>query len=673
MMNQGRRSFRPGAHGWTALLAAAFVAGCGGGGSDAPLTPNEARLSAAQSGGLVAYFKAKVAQRAALGLNGTAVTVPTVGGVAVAGTVVANTGTSLLEAKVEEEDLLKTDGSMVYALHRAFTADNGTQPARLSALSRLADGSLKRIANVTLDPQYIPTGLYIANASARVAVLSQQDPYAGRQTGTGAQLAPEFSRKLSLDLFATGNGSVPAQTNRLRIDGLLVGSRMVGNTLYVVSTWSPDLTRFAVPAGTAAAAADAALAGLDTAALLPTLQIDGGPAQPLVAEASCHVPPANASLALQLTTITAIDLASASLTRNSRCFVGGSEGLYLAPASIYLASSRQYRYGNDVNSTVFPAASRTDIHKFALQGGAQVAYRGSASVAGHLGWDAGKMPQRMSEYQGDLRVLTFTGETGQSGAPPVTIQSKPASPSVLTVLRENAGDLSLTPLATLPNSQRTAPLARAGQQVDTLHFAGPRAYATSLLRTDPLYVLDLSSPADPKIAGEVAASAYSDNLVPLPNGLLLGIGKGDATVSGAAGGIQLALFDVRDPAQPRRLATDVLGVRGSLTALGGGRPVVDLLQQSQRVRVSFPARVYETPDGTTSPPVYGYQGAARYEVDTVAGTLVAQSLLASTALTSAGDMPELQTRYNLANERSLQIDSAIYYLSGGQTFFLVAN
>ena len=91
------------------------------------------------------------------------------------------------------------------------------------------------------------------------------------------------------------------------------------------------------------------------------------------------------------------------------------------------------------------------------------------------------------------------------------------------------------------------------------------------------------------------------------------------------------------------------------------------------MRVSFPARVYETPDGTTSPPVYGYQGAARYEVDTVAGTLVAQSLLASTALTSAGDMPELQTRYNLANERSLQIDSAIYYLSGGQTFFLVAN
>lgn len=65
---------------WLAVATAAFVAGCGGGEGGNPQTPNEARLQVARSGDLVAYFKAKIAQRVALGYPGTAVTVPTVGG-----------------------------------------------------------------------------------------------------------------------------------------------------------------------------------------------------------------------------------------------------------------------------------------------------------------------------------------------------------------------------------------------------------------------------------------------------------------------------------------------------------------------------------------------------------------------------------------------------------------
>ena len=65
---------------WLAVATAAFVAGCGGGEGGTLQTPNEARLQVARSGDLVAYFKAKIAQRVALGYPGTAITVPTVGG-----------------------------------------------------------------------------------------------------------------------------------------------------------------------------------------------------------------------------------------------------------------------------------------------------------------------------------------------------------------------------------------------------------------------------------------------------------------------------------------------------------------------------------------------------------------------------------------------------------------
>lgn len=79
---------------WLAVATAAFVAGCGGGEGGNPQMPNEARLQVARSGDLVAYFKAKIAQRVALGYPGTAITVPTVGGLSSAGSVVTHTGRS---------------------------------------------------------------------------------------------------------------------------------------------------------------------------------------------------------------------------------------------------------------------------------------------------------------------------------------------------------------------------------------------------------------------------------------------------------------------------------------------------------------------------------------------------------------------------------------------------
>ena len=54
----------------------------------------------------------------------------------------------------------------------------------------------------------------------------------------------------------------------------------------------------------------ALLAKLSAADVLPTIRVSGGAPQPLVTDTDCYVQPKNSSLTLQLTTITAIDLAS---------------------------------------------------------------------------------------------------------------------------------------------------------------------------------------------------------------------------------------------------------------------------------------------------------------------------------------------------------------------------
>jgi hypothetical protein len=647
--------------------AAMLLAACGGGGAaDTTPTPAAAApeaLRAAKPGELAAYFKSRITQRTAQGYfwpnPGWGVAggwAEGIAGAAAPGLVTADSttssGTNLQEAGVDEDDLLKTDGNFVYALHMAYWSSSfSTVPGRLEARRIQPDGSLGTAGSVALDPQTWPQGMYVAGADRRVAVLGQK------------------AQQVSLDIYDVSSDAQPAHTTQLLIDGSTISTRRIGNVLYVASTWWPDLSDYYLPSGTPAAQVEAALAGLNASALLPKVRVGGGPAQPLVDEQDCQLQPASASLSLQLTTITAIDLSTPALERSSRCFIGDGGTLYMSPSAVYVASSRNYWVAADVALTSFPTEATTDIHKFALQG-LQIDYRGSAEVTGHLGWDSEKAPYRMSEYQGDLRVLTFTGSTGwftaldtvmtTASVPPPAPPASAASPATLTVLREDATAGRLAKVATLPNSQRPAPIGHEGEQVYAVQFAGPLAYVVTFRRTDPLYVLDLSDPTDPKTVGELAMPGFSDYLFPLANGKLLGVGK-DATDEGLVQGLKIALFDVSDPTRPTLLSSLGLGERGSRSALDFTRHGISILAQGARTRITLP--VWLAPplsDGS----VDGTQGLARFVVDTEAGTLQERPMVAATPFQST-----YYYGYGLSAERSIQTSDATYYLSGGQVSY----
>ncbi len=643
-----------------AVLAAAITSltscgGGGGGGTPEPAQPPAAApmLAAAAPGELAAYFRARLAQRAGQDamamLAGAAASAAVPPGSSSQGWA----GTWLQEPGVDEGDRIKTDGAMVYALHATYTLNGETTPARLTVQRRLPGGSLGSSTTAILNAAFAPQGMHLATGLGRLAVLGQKlgdDVVAMPSAPGAAQLAlpsvPPSQRKLSLDIFSTADAARPV--SRVEIDGALVGSRLIGSVLYVVSAWTPD-----VPAD--AQAPD----------LLPRVQVNGAAAQPLVTETDCYLQPANASPALQLTSITAFDLATAGLARSSRCFVGGVQALYMSAQSVYFASSRGYWVGGDAWVSAFPHDARTDIHKFALQG-TQVSYRGSGEVQGHLGWDAEKRPYRMSEYNGDLRVLTFTGETGWVALPGALTLPRPlASPATLTVLRENAAQRNLAVVAALPNSRRPAALGHAGEQVYAVHFAGPQAYLVTFRRTDPLYVLDLSDPADPRAVGELAMPGYSDYLYPLPDGKLLGVGR-DATGDGRALGLKLALIDVADPAQPRLLAGQVLGDVGTLSTLDFSRHGINLFTQGSQVQVALPVRVTGRAGAALTP---GWQGLARYVADTAAGTLTARAPLEATRFDGTAADAARYARFDLWGERSVQMDTGVYYLTGGEVVY----
>ena len=88
-----------------------------------------------------------------------------------------------------------------------------------------------------------------------------------------------------------------------------------------------------------------------------------------------------------------------------------------------------------------------------------------------------------------------------------------------------------------------------GEALHATRFAGDKAYIVTFRNTDPLFVVDLSDPANPAIAGQIEVPGWSTHIEPIGDKLF--------TVGWEAGAVTASLFDVSDPSAPsllRRLA-----------------------------------------------------------------------------------------------------------------------
>jgi hypothetical protein len=281
----------------------------------------------------------------------------------------------------------------------------------------------------------------------------------------------------------------------------------------------------------------------------------------------------------------------------------------------------------------------------------------------------------MGEYAGALRVITQTSPTWTSWiALPMT--SAPASgvtpslpidsPAHLTILNENAG--ALQTLSELPNAARPEPLGKAGEQLYASRFLGARGYIVTYRLTDPLYVLDLANPADPKIAGELRVDGYSEYLFPLSPTILLGVGK-DAVSDGTSGdgrfawyqGVKVSLIDVTDPANPHESVRQIIGKRGTDATVLHDSHGIALQNDGNSVRISLPVSLHDTPSPyySTGTPAE-YFDFTRTELQRFDIDLSAQTLSANSALVS-GDSGQR----DISNDRALLWNNQVHWYQNG--------
>jgi hypothetical protein len=289
-------------------------------------------------------------------------------------------------------------------------------------------------------------------------------------------------------------------------------------------------------------------------------------------------------------TILTIDLDRGLWAADSDALMADAQIVYGSQASLYVATQKWIRPGTPVDS--LPDGTTTVIDRFDVSDPGRTTLASSGEVPGYL------LNQfSLSEDAGVLRVA--------STSRPIWWGDQPQAPSqsFVTVLREDAGKLLRV--------GQVSGLGR-GQQIYSVRFLGDRGYVVTFRRVDPLYTLDLSSPAEPKVAGQLELEGYSAYLHPVGDGLLLGIGRAVAASGDEPSGSQLELFDVSDAAAPRLLAR---------TTLAGGSSQVEydhhafLFWPPAKLAV-LPIQTYETtpgPKGTTSNP--GFTGAIGYRVD----------------------------------------------------------
>jgi uncharacterized secreted protein with C-terminal beta-propeller domain len=427
--------------------------------------------------------------------------------------------TNLQEAGVDEPDIVKTAGDTILTVEgttlRAVHA--GIGDPRLRDSLELVDGPDSSpvssyqllVAGDRLLAIGAAYGYVVADGNATDSVAPPDVGYPGQPQTVLTEV--DISDPSKLRILRT-----------MTIDGSYVSARLTGSTVRLASSSYP-----AVPP---------AARGGHGRAFLPrfTLTDRRTGAERSRKLVSCReVDRPSRFAGSGMLSVLTIDLQRGLPAIDADTVLTDGQIVYGSPTSLYIATER---WGEPDGTG---SQWNTEIHRFDVSSPDATDYVASGQVPGYM------MSQwSMSEHEGLLRVASTTQpEWSEDGS------AETESESFVTVLATD-GD-RLRHVGRLGNIGR-------GEDIYAVRFIGDAGYIVTFRQIDPLHVIDLSDPTDPRQVGELEIPGYSAYLHPVGPGLLLGVGR-DVSPNGIPGGVQASLFDVSDPAHPVRLDRENFG------------------------------------------------------------------------------------------------------------------
>lgn len=430
-------------------------------------------------------------------------------------------GTNVQEAGVDEPDTVKTDGERLF-LARGEWLDivdvSGSTPELVSS-TRLGGW-----------------GNELLRAGDRLLVLGGTD---GHHEGRGDPMGGSGAQ---VRLYDIADPADPVLVSTLRLDGRVLSARLVDGVARVVLRAEPVGLPFVTPEGSGLWAEREATKR--NREIIEESTVDNwvpyyvhepayGPADEgtLLSCDQVHHPEEFSGLGT--TSVLSLDATGDLSPRGSVGVLAGGETVYASSDRLYTATNRWIDWESLSDEDAREANERytTELHAFDISDPTAARYVGSGSVRGHVLNQWG-----LSAHDGVLRVATTEGSQWWG-------RENSVSESFVTTFAERDG--------ALVERGQVGGLGR-DERIYAVRFMGDLGYVVTFRETDPLYTLDLSDPADPRVLGELKILGYSAYLHPIGDDLLLGVGQ-DADKRGRTQGLQLSLFDVSDLADPKRI------------------------------------------------------------------------------------------------------------------------
>jgi inhibitor of cysteine peptidase len=223
-----------------------------------------------------------------------------------------------------------------------------------------------------------------------------------------------------------------------------------------------------------------------------------------------------ASVIQRLDTIASYDISEGSKINEMDLAIGG----YLSG----LGEDESLRISNELfnRSTAYMEEHKRDFTRTGIvKIGLDLEIESTSSFPGSL------LNQfSLDEYNGDLRVATTVGSSSWSTL---------GNANDVYVLDDNLDIIgSVLDLGT-------------DERIYSARFIGDKGYLVTFRQTDPFYILDLSSPTNPQLKGELKIPGYSSYLHPISSTRILGIGKEGSYV-------KVSLFDVTSAENPSEVS-----------------------------------------------------------------------------------------------------------------------
>ncbi|MBN1335203.1 MAG: beta-propeller domain-containing protein, partial [Deltaproteobacteria bacterium] len=423
--------------------------------------------------------------------------------------------TNLQEEGVDEADLVKTDGTWLYALAGGQLVVSRAWPYAEAA----------QVAQVRLDGT--PEGIYLYGDLV-VAVGSVWDTPEPR---SGHDPTPYTDRGRTLvTVVDVSEPTAPVVIRETYAVGRLVESRRVDNRLYVVTYQDIEVAKDASDAREA----ERIVRDADPHDWLPwrsdhVLRRGTWEADDDTVCDCADVWASEREGGSWLVTVQSMDLDDPTSRIAGESVVGEAATVYASPTAMYIAAS-EYSDGP------FPSVDgtlQTILHKFDLgTGDAHPSYVATGKALGVVHDRFG-----LSEYEDVLRIATTEWE-GTSSA-------------MVHTLEESSGDF--TTLDTLENLGE-------GEEIYATRFVRDMGYVVTFYQVDPLFTIDLSDPTDIRLGGELEVTGWSDYLHPMDDDHLLSVGMDE---SGWDWRLAVSLFDVSDIANPKLADRELLDAWGS--------------------------------------------------------------------------------------------------------------